>query len=46
MARTIQREINDILADAILFGALSNGGDVSISVIGNNLHFDFTSTNA
>ncbi len=41
MARLIQREIKDHLADEILFGRLKKGGEVSIELRAGNLQFDF-----
>jgi ATP-dependent Clp protease ATP-binding subunit ClpA len=46
MARLIQREIKDHLADEILFGKLKKGGRVSIDLQQGNLHFSFESSNA
>jgi ATP-dependent Clp protease ATP-binding subunit ClpA len=39
MARLIQKELKDPLADEILFGKLKNGGKVGISVDGDGLIF-------
>jgi ATP-dependent Clp protease ATP-binding subunit ClpA len=39
MARLIQKEIKDPLADEILFGALKQGGKVTISLGGDALVF-------
>jgi ATP-dependent Clp protease ATP-binding subunit ClpA len=39
MARLIQKEIKDPLADEILFGALKQGGRVEISLRDDQLHF-------
>jgi len=41
LGRLIQTEINDVLADEILFGKLTNGGLVSVDVKDDNLSFDF-----
>lgn len=41
MARLIQREIKDPLADEILFGKLKQGGKVKIALEGEKLKFDF-----
>ncbi len=41
MARLIQDEIKKKLADALLFGALSSGGEVEVSVKDDRLHFMF-----
>ncbi|MCA9382269.1 AAA family ATPase [Candidatus Dojkabacteria bacterium] len=41
MARLIQTEINNPLADEILFGSLSKGGKVTISIKDSKIHFDF-----
>ncbi len=42
MARTIQREIETILADEVLFGKLENGGEVSIGLKKNKLTFKYS----
>ena len=42
MGRTIQREIETILADEILFGKLENGGEVSIDLKKNQLAFRYS----
>ncbi|GAB4279631.1 MAG: ATP-dependent Clp protease ATP-binding subunit ClpA [Candidatus Rifleibacteriota bacterium] len=42
LARVIQKEIKDALAEEILFGKLSKGGLVRISVAGDKLSFDFS----
>jgi ATP-dependent Clp protease ATP-binding subunit ClpA len=39
LARVIQKEVRDPLTDQILFGALENGGTVSIGVEGDRLTF-------
>ncbi len=41
MSRLIQDEIKKKLADALLFGALSSGGEVEVSVKDDRLHFMF-----
>ncbi|MCH8552645.1 MAG: ATP-dependent Clp protease ATP-binding subunit ClpA [Natronospirillum sp.] len=41
MARLIQDEIKKKLADALLFGVLSSGGEVDVSVRDDQLHFMF-----
>lgn len=41
MARLIQEEIKKKLADALLFGVLSTGGEVEVSVKDDRLHFMF-----
>ncbi|WLD56616.1 ATP-dependent Clp protease ATP-binding subunit ClpA [Salinispirillum sp. LH 10-3-1] len=41
MARLIQEEIKKKLADALLFGVLSAGGEVDVSVKEDRLHFMF-----
>lgn len=41
MARLIQEEIKKKLADALLFGVLSTGGEVEVSVQEDRLHFMF-----
>lgn len=41
MARLIQEEIKKKLADALLFGVLSAGGEVEVSVQEDRLHFMF-----
>jgi ATP-dependent Clp protease ATP-binding subunit ClpA len=38
MARVIQDEIKQVIADELLFGELTNGGRVKIDVKNNNLH--------
>ncbi len=43
MARVIQKEIKDPLADQILFGKLKDGGSVSVSLEDGKLHFDIES---
>ncbi len=42
MARTIQREIETVLADEVLFGKLENGGEVSIGLKKDKLTFKFS----
>ena len=42
MGRTIQREIETILADKVLFGELENGGEVSIGLKKDQLTFKYT----
>ena len=41
MARTIQQEIETVLADEVLFGKLQNGGQVNISLKNAKLHFKY-----
>jgi ATP-dependent Clp protease ATP-binding subunit ClpA len=41
LARVIQSEVRDRLTDEILFGALENGGNVTIGHDGETLTFDF-----
>jgi ATP-dependent Clp protease ATP-binding subunit ClpA len=42
MGRTIQREIETILADEVLFGKLENGGEVSIGLKKDQLNFKYS----
>ena len=42
MGRTIQKEIETILADEILFGKLESGGEVSIDLKKNQLTFKYS----
>ena len=42
MGRTIQREIETILADEVLFGQLENGGEVSIGIKKDQLKFKYS----
>lgn len=42
MARLIQKEIKDQLADEILFGKLRNGGEVAVEVKGKKLALSFS----
>ena len=42
MGRTIQREIETILADEVLFGKLENGGEVSIGLKKDELKFKYS----
>lgn len=46
MARVIQDEIKQILANELLFGGLTQGGDVKIDVIDNQLTCKVMSTNS
>ena len=39
----IQKDVRDVLADQILFGALENGGTVTIGVTDNRLTFTYES---
>jgi ATP-dependent Clp protease ATP-binding subunit ClpA len=41
LARVIQTEVRDRLTDEILFGALENGGTVTIGLSGDELTFEF-----
>jgi ATP-dependent Clp protease ATP-binding subunit ClpA len=41
LARVIQAEVRDRLTDEILFGALENGGNVTIGLSGQDLTFEF-----
>ena len=38
MARVIQDEIKQVIADELLFGELTNGGRVKIDIKNNSLH--------
>ena len=42
MGRTIQHEIETILADEVLFGKLENGGEVSIGLKKDQLNFKYS----
>jgi len=42
MGRTIQREVETILADKVLFGELENGGEVSIGLKKDQLTFKYS----
>ena len=42
MVRTIQREIETVLADEVLFGKLENGGEVSIGLKKDKLTFKYS----
>jgi ATP-dependent Clp protease ATP-binding subunit ClpA len=42
MARTIQREIETVLADEVLFGKLESGGEVSIGLKKDKLTFKYS----
>ena len=42
MGRTIQREIETVLADEVLFGKLENGGEVSIGLKKDQLNFKYS----
>jgi ATP-dependent Clp protease ATP-binding subunit ClpA len=42
MARLIQQEIETVLADEVLFGKLSNGGEVAIGLQDDKLTFEYT----
>jgi len=42
MGRTIQREIETVLADEVLFGKLENGGEVSIGLKKDQLKFKYS----
>src|SRR5204863_10093150 len=39
LARVIQKEVRDVLTDQILFGALEQGGNVTIDVVDSHLTF-------
>jgi ATP-dependent Clp protease ATP-binding subunit ClpA len=41
LARVIQKEVRDVLTDQILFGALENGGTVTIGLADNRLTFTY-----
>jgi ATP-dependent Clp protease ATP-binding subunit ClpA len=41
MARVIQREIKDAIAEAVLFGPLAKGGTVRVDLAGESLVFDY-----
>ncbi len=43
LARVIQKDVRDVLADQILFGALENGGTVTIGVTDKRLTFAYES---
>ncbi len=43
LARVIQKDVRDVLADQILFGALENGGTVTIGVADKRLTFTYES---
>ena len=45
-ARLIQEELKKPLAEEILFGSLSNGGDVHVEIEGSRLVFDFEKVSA
>ena len=42
MGRTIQREIETVLSDEVLFGKLENGGEVSIGLNKDQLRFKYS----
>ncbi len=42
LARVIQKEVRDVLTDQILFGALENGGTVTIGLEDNRLTFAYS----
>jgi ATP-dependent Clp protease ATP-binding subunit ClpA len=46
LARVIQREVRDVLADQILFGALEHGGTATIGVAGERLTFSYEGQHA
>ncbi|MEJ2107323.1 MAG: hypothetical protein P8X48_08335 [Acidiferrobacteraceae bacterium] len=46
MARLIQDKIKRRLADELLFGALSDGGEVKVRVRDDDLDFDYAGTRA
>jgi ATP-dependent Clp protease ATP-binding subunit ClpA len=41
LARVIQKEVRDVLTDQILFGALEQGGTVTIDVVDGGLAFTY-----
>ena len=41
LGRVIQREVRDVLADEVLFGALEQGGTVTIDAADGRLHFTY-----
>ena len=41
LARVIQKEVRDVLTDQILFGALEQGGTVTIGIADDRLSFTF-----
>jgi ATP-dependent Clp protease ATP-binding subunit ClpA len=43
MARLIQEKLKKPLAEMVLFGELSNGGDVTVTVEDDDIHFEFAS---
>jgi ATP-dependent Clp protease ATP-binding subunit ClpA len=43
LARVIQKEVRDVLTDQILFGALEQGGTVTIDIADNHLTFAYQS---
>ena len=42
LARVIQKEVRDVLADQVLFGALEHGGTVTIGLADNRLTFAYS----
>ena len=42
LARVIQKEVRDVLADQVLFGALEHGGTVTIDLADNRLTFAYS----
>src|SRR6185436_20588922 len=44
LARVIQKEVRDVLTDQILFGALEQGGTVTIDIADDHLTFAYQST--
>ncbi|WP_445428980.1 ATP-dependent Clp protease ATP-binding subunit ClpA [Alishewanella sp. HL-SH05] len=46
MARVIQEHLKKPLANEILFGSLSSGGDVKVSLVADALQFDYQSSQA
>ena len=45
LARVIQKHVRDVLTDEILFGALENGGTVTIDLADKHLTFAYTAAN-
>jgi ATP-dependent Clp protease ATP-binding subunit ClpA len=43
LARVIQKEVRDVLTDQILFGALEQGGTVTIDIAESHLTFAYQS---
>ena len=41
MGRVVQEQLKKPLANEILFGRLSQGGEVRVDLVGDELHFDY-----